>query len=255
MRVWSLVPAVMLSFVSYAAAQTWTIGNAEIERTITFREASGLFTERLSDLKTHTDFISPEKLRMNRAQEFSFDCNGQTYRGAGSQFALVGAAEAPLPKGKSLTIRLRGKELPLEVSVVYNVYDGHPAIRKHLVLRNTGSAPLHFSHLNIEAIAPSVGPADETVLNTQYGAIPREIFYTGRSEDAGLLISNGRTGTGFAVLSEIPGYMKRTEVGGWDDAEHVHLGVLYDTDLMPFERSVAAGQEFTTAAVSLVTYR
>jgi alpha-galactosidase len=245
----------MLSIASYAAAQSWTIGNAEIERTITFREASGLFTERFSDLKTHMDFISPDKLGMNRAQEFSFECNGQTYRGAGSQFALVDAAEAPLPKGKSLTIRLRAKELPLEVSVVYNVYDGHPAIRKHLVLRNTGSAPLHFSHLNIESIAPSVGPADETILNTQYGAIPREIFYTGRSEDAGMLIANGRTGTGFAILSEVPGYMKRTEVGGWDHTEQMHIGVLYDTDLMPFERAVAAGQEFTTAAVSLVTYR
>ena len=34
--------------------------------------------------------------------------------------------------------------------------------------------------MNIEAIAPSVGPSDETLLNAQYGAIPRETFYTGR---------------------------------------------------------------------------
>ena len=50
---------------------------------------------------------------------------------------------------------------------------------------------LRISHLNIEAIAPSIGPENETILDTQYGAIPREIFYTGRSEDAGLLVSNG----------------------------------------------------------------
>ncbi|MGA2119772.1 MAG: alpha-galactosidase, partial [Bryobacteraceae bacterium] len=142
-----------------------------------------------------------------------------------------------------------------EVSAIYNVYDGHPAIRKYLVFRNTGSAPLHLSHLNIEAIGPSVGPADETTLNTQYGAIPREIFYTGRSEDAGLLIANGRTGIGLAILSEVPGYMKRTEIAGWDDPARVRIGVLYDTDLMPFERSLAAGEEFRTAGVSLLSFR
>ena len=49
--------------------------------------------------------------------------------------------------------------------------------------------------------------------------------------------------------------MKRTEIGGWDDADYVRIGVLYDTDLMPFERALAAGEEFTTAAVSLVTFR
>ena len=101
----------------------------------------------------------------------------------------------------------------------------------------------------------SLGPENETTLLTQYGTIPREIFYTGRSEDAGLLVANGRTGIGVAILSEVPGYMKRTEISGWDDPEHVRIGVLYDTDLMPFERAVVAGEKFKTAAVSLVTFR
>jgi alpha-galactosidase len=138
---------------------------------------------------------------------------------------------------------------------MYRVYAGHPAIRKWLVLRNTGSAALQLSHMNIEAIAPSVGPSNETLLNAQYGAIPRETFYTGRSEDAGLLVANGRTGNGFAILSEVPGYMKRTEIDAWNDPGRVHVGVLYDTDLMPFERTLAPGEEFTTAAVSLLTFR
>src|SRR5271157_4008503 len=255
MKYWSLLFAMMLPLASSAAPQRWTIGNDDIRRTITFSETVGLSTEQLSDLKTHADFILPGKPRYDMAAEFSFECNEHTYRGAGSQFALVSATESPLPNGKSLTIRLRSKELPLEVSVIYNVYDGHPAIRKQLVLRNTGSAPLHFSHLNMEAIAPSVGPENETTLNTQYGAIPREIFYTGRSEDAGLLVANARTGVGFAVISEVPGYMKRTEIAGWDQADRIPIGVLYDTDLMPFERTLAAGEEFRPARVSLVTFR
>ncbi len=118
-----------------------------------------------------------------------------------------------------------------------------------------GVSLLKLTHLNIEALGLSLGPEDETILNAQYGALPREIFYTGRSEDAGLLLAKGRTGIGVAVLSEVPGYMKRTEIGGWDDPERVRLGVLYDTDLMPFERSVPPGEEFMGASVSLASFR
>jgi alpha-galactosidase len=237
-----------------AQSHTWTIGNHEVERTMSF-SSSGLVTERWSDLKTRTDFITPKDLKAELAPEFSFQCNGSSYSGHGADFDFVSADEAALPNGRSLTIRLRGHQLPLDISLVYSVYDGQPAIRKRLVLRNTGSVPLHLSHLDIETIAPSVGPASETLLNTQYGAIPREIFYTGRSEDAALLIANGRTGVGFAVISEVPGYMKRTEVDGWFDAEHVGIHVLYDTDLMPFARTLAPGEEFTTAAVSTITFK
>ncbi len=158
-------------------------------------------------------------------------------------------------ESKILTIPLRHRTLPLEVSVVYAVYADHPAIRKHLVIHNTGSAALHLSHLTIESLPLSLGPENEITLLTQYGAIPREIFYTGRSEDAGLFIANGRTGNGIAVISEVPGYMKRTEVAGWDSPNHVLLAVKYDTDIMPFERSLAPGETFTSASASLIPYR
>jgi alpha-galactosidase len=245
----------MLLLISHAAAQTWTLANGQISRTVTFTAAQGLFTEKLSDLETHADFILPGQLRLSIAPEFSFQCNEHTYKGAGTDFTLSGAEEKTTAKGKSLTVRLRSKQIPLEVSVIYKIYDGHPVVRKQLALRNTGATPLRLSHLNIEAIAPSIGPENEVTLKTQYGVIPREIFYTGRSEDAGLLVANGRTGVGFAVISEVPGYMKRTEIAGWDDGERVRVGALYDTDLMPFTRTIQPGQEFTTAHISLATFR
>jgi alpha-galactosidase len=253
MRIKTLAAAVLWLSTSGALCQTWTIGNDRIERTITFDSSSGLVTQRLNDLTTRTEFISSEKPTRRPALEFSFLCNGETLTGA--SFQLVKAEPSTLPDGKSLTIHLRSKTLPLEVSVVYRVYDGHPAIRKWLLLRNTGTVALHLSHMNIESIAPSVGPSNETILNAQYGAIPRETFYTGRSEDAGLFVANARTGDGFAILSEVPGYMKRTEINAWYNPGHVGVGVLYDTDLMPFERSLAPGTEFKTAAVSLLTFR
>ncbi|HET6217169.1 MAG TPA: alpha-galactosidase [Acidobacteriaceae bacterium] len=253
MRIRALTAVVLWLSALGAFCQSWTIGNDRIERVVSFDPVSGLVTQRLADLTTHTEFVSPGKSPRTPTLEFSFACNGQTLTGA--TFQLLKADESTLPDGKSLTIHLQSKAFPLEVSVVYRVYDGHPAIRKWLVLKNTGSTPLHLSHLNIEAIAPSVGLSNETVLNAQYGAIPRETFYTGRSEDAGLFVSNARTGDGFAIVSEVPGYMKRTEINAWYDPGRVHIGVLYDTDLMPFERTLAPGSEFKTAAVSLLTFR
>jgi alpha-galactosidase len=238
-----------------AGGRSWTIGNDLVARTLTFAPGKGLFTERFDDLSNNLEFIRPGTRHWGAAHEFSFKCNGQACNGASTDFDLVSGGEAPLPNGKSLTINLRHKSLPVDVSLIYKVYDGHAAIRKHLVLHNTGAAALRFTHLNIEAVNVTFGPENETTLLTQYGTIPREIFYTGRSEDAGLLVANGRTGTGIAVISEVPGYMKRTEIGGWNDAGYVRIGVLYDTDLMPFERALAPGEEFTTANSSLIVFR
>ena len=229
-------------------AQTWTIGNELVKRVLVFRPRTaapvniGLFTQEFSDLSIGASLIPRATALMGEAGEFSFHCNGEVCTGGSGVFDLVGASESAIPGGKSLAVRLRHWNLALEVTVVYRVYDGHAAIRKHLVLRNTGSTPLHVSHMDIEAIGVSLGPANEITLLTQYGAVPREIFYTGRSEDACLLLANGVNGQGIAVMNEAPGYMKRTEIAGWDDPEYTRIGVMYDTDLMPFERTSGRGR-------------
>lgn len=235
------------------ATQTWTIGNELIERILVYNPKAGLYTHQFNSLSTRIDFAVQANPSMGR--EFSFLCNGRDCSGDGrvSGFALIDAKESTLPNGRSLTIRMKHDALSLEVSVVYSAYDSHQAIRKHLVLRNTGASALAISHMTIEAIYIALGPANELTLLTQYGTIPRETFYTGRTEDAGLLIANGVTGQGIAVVSEVPGCMKRTEIGGWD-ADAVGINVMYDTDLMPFERSLAPGETFTTAAVSLLPF-
>jgi alpha-galactosidase len=235
------------------AAQSWTIGNEQIARTLAYSPSAGLYTHQFSNLSTHIDFALKGSLGMGR--EFSFRCNGQGCSGSSAAFALLDASESALPNGRTLNISLRHNELPLEVKVAYSAYDAHPAVRKYLILTNTGASPLHISHLTIEAIDLALGPANETTLLTQYGTIPRETFYTGRTEDAGLLVADGLTGNGIAVVSEVPGCMKRTEIGGWDSADAVGIGAMYDTDLMPFERSLAPGETFTTAAVSLLGFR
>jgi alpha-galactosidase len=233
----------------------WTIRNSAIQRVIQFHPETGLVTTDLSALTPRVDFISNSPKGF--ASEFSFRCDDQVCGGSGTDFELLREPDQQTGERESkiLAIVLRHKSLPLEVSVIYAVYADHPAIRKQLQIRNTGTKTLHLSHLTIESLAISLGPENEVTLLTQYGAIPREIFYTGRSEDAALLLANGRTGNGIAILSEVPGYMKRTEIGGWDNPNHVRIGVMYDTDIMPFERSLAVGESFTTASVSVIPYR
>lgn len=240
---------------SGADTQSWMIGNSRIRRTIAFTPSAGLSSSALVDLATGAQYILPERFRKDRATEFAFACDGQNVRGTDGSFSLLGVDRAAIPQGNSLTVRLQHTAHPLKIDIVYRVYDDQPAIRKHLELHNTGATALRLTHLCIESLGLSVGPEDETLLNAQYGALPREIFYTGRSEDAGLLVTNSRTGVGAAILSEVPGYMKRTEIEGWDDPQQFFLRALYDTDLMPFERTIAPGQSFITAAVSLLTFQ
>ena len=237
------------------AGGIWTIGNDQVERTVRYDPSRGLFTEALTDLNTGARLIHLGEAHDKASPEFSFVCDGHHYRGSSSAFALVSADEHSLPNGRQLTILLRNTKIPLEVTVCYAEYSGHPAVRKWLSLRNVGTAPVLLTHMNIEAIAPSFGPSNEMFLNAQYGIVPREMFYTGRSEDACLLICNGRNGCGLAILSEVPGYMKRTEIDGFYDSERTHIDVLYDTDLMPFSRSLLPGEVFQTAAVSLLMFR
>jgi alpha-galactosidase len=238
---------------SLALGQSWTIGNDRIERAVRFDETAGLTTERISDLVSHKEYVHTPRGDEKKPAEFSMVVNGAPQTGA--SFAFVKAEQHAIENGKSLEVQLRSKTLPLMVTVVYSVYDGQSSLRKWLILRNTGTAPLRITHLTIEAVGPSVGASNETLLDAQYGTIPRETFYTGRSEDAGLFLSNARTGDGFAVLTEVPGYMKRTEINAWYDNGRVDVGVMYDTDLMPFARTLAPGEEFKTAGASLLTYR
>jgi alpha-galactosidase len=250
-----VLPRGQAALASDRQERRWTIGNGLIQRVVAFSPKGGLVTEQLSGLSAQREFVLSGHLRMDMAQEFSFACEGHDYAGNTSAVELLGAEETGIHGGKRLVVRLRLRDLSLEVDVVYRVYEGHPVVRKYLLLRNTGASKLRFTRLTIEALGISLGPENETVLDANYGTVPREIFYTGRSEDAGLLVANARSQDGIAVLNEVPGYMKRTEIGGWDDPEQVRLSVLYDTDLMPFERTLAPGEEFVTACASLAVFR
>src|SRR5215469_14413069 len=100
-------------------SQRWTIANDLIEREVSFDPANGLTNSKLSAMQA--DYIIPAKTPKSLGQEFSFTCNRHACAGTSAAFTLVSGAETAIADGKSLTARLRHKELPLDVDAVYCV--------------------------------------------------------------------------------------------------------------------------------------
>ena len=231
--------------------QSWVIGNGLIERQIQFDAKIGLYTAAWRHKLTGTDFIKPAQADSSRGAEFFFQADGDRLAGSGGAFDLI-AAETHnlLPRGKLLEIKLKARTKPIEVSVFYAVYEGHPVIRKWIAITNRGTTPFTLSHLSFEAVPLRAGKPSEIQVSGFYGVQPREIFFTGRVEDTAILERNSLTGEGFIVMNEAPGYMKRTEMSEWGEG----IEVMYDTDIFPFERSVAPGETFASAKSSVALF-
>jgi alpha-galactosidase len=225
----------------------WSIGNEFIERIITFDPSNGLETESLRYKATGRDFISPNR---EHAGEFSFQADGHELAGR-SAFVLRGSTISSIDRGKLLKIDLSNSEAQIDVSVFYVAYDNHPAVRKWLRVTNRGTKPVYLSHFCFETLSAGPGDAGDLDVSAGYGATPRELFFTGRVSDPAIFVRNPKTGEGFAIVNEAPGYLKRTEIGsGWSE----RFSVMYDTDLFPFSRTLNPDETFESAKSSLVFF-
>ncbi len=224
----------------------WTVGNDLVSRTIAFSSTDGLQTTALNYLVTNHDFLT----HTARGLEFSFTASGKQFDGH-SPWRLSNAITTQLPNGKALRLTLQNTGEGLDVTVYCAAYNDQPALRQWLSIKNTGPHEITLSHLAFVRLhAAPADPADLHVLSG-YGAIPHESFMTGRVSDAAIFLRNARTHEGIAVINEAPGYLKRTEIAGnWQTG----LSIMYDTDLFPFERTLAPGETFETAKGSLVFF-
>ena len=238
----------------------WTLDNGHVRRRIVFDEKAGLLTTSWANLVVGKEFIDPSLERFNDyCHEFRFQANQRAYTGSGSDFKYVRANQGTDASGEqTLAIDLSSKDGKVEVTLHYAVPAGATAVRQFLTIRNTSAAAsVTLSHVSIacEQLEPAK-PAD-LVAYGGYGEEPRELFFTGRVNDVAILMENAITGDGFASLSEVPGYLKRTEVGvlgRWHQWQP-GIQIMYDTDLIPFERTISAGESFDTAATSILLYR
>jgi alpha-galactosidase len=235
-----------------ADGQSWTIGNALVERQVQFDSQRGLQTASWRHLVTSADFMSPGGVHRSGGSEFSFEAGEDSFAGSnGPAWQFVGAETQSLaPSGKLLMINLRAKARPIEVAVFYAAYEGHPVVRKWIAITNRGDKEITLSHLCFEAANIAPGPARVLQASAFYASQPREVFFTGRVDDTAVLERNSKTGEGFIAMNEAPGYLKRTELSGWGEG----VEVMYDTDLFPFERRLQTGETFTSAKSSIAFF-
>ncbi len=246
----SCEPAIAAADAKQLTNDSWSINNEFVERKITFSREHGLETERLLYKVTGHDFIANGRRANSMAGEFSFYSDGREFTGK-SSFALRGSNISSLGGGRLLRIDLSNLDAHLDVSVFYAVYDEHPAIRKWLTVTNRGTTAMYLSRFCFETLDAGPGAVSDLEVSGGYGGTPRELFFTGRVSDPAVFVRNAKTGEGFAILNEAPGYLKRTEIGsGWSE----RFLVMYDTDLFPFGRTLDPGETFESAKSSLVFF-
>lgn len=231
---------------------TWAIGNALVERQIRFLPELGLSTVKWRHHVTGTDFVDNAVRPTPRGNEFSFWADDHKFSGSSpAAWQLVDTRASQLARnGQSLEIHLRSTARPIEITAVYAVYDGHPVIRKWMVIQNLGRAPVVLSHLCFESVAIVPGPLDVLQVSSFYGIQPRELLFSGRVDDSAVVQRNSLTGEGFLVMNEAPGWTKATELIDWSGG----VQVMYGTDLFPFERRLRPSETFTTAKSSIAFF-
>jgi alpha-galactosidase len=256
----ALLPTILLAFAftSFSLAQqnTWTLDNGIVRKTLTFTRERGLEVESWSDLTSSYEFLRPE-FQHRGFNEFQFTADGKNVSGKPTDVTLVSSQDNTTgDRTDHLDLTFSAMRAPLTVIVHYELANDAPAIRQFLSITNTGARPIVLRHMTVAAAALAPGPERDLIAFGGYGEQPRETFFTGRVNDVAVLLEDARTGIGFAVLSEIPGYLKRTELGQivwtqWVPA----FSAMYDTDLFPFERTLQPKETFTTAAVSILFYK
>jgi alpha-galactosidase len=215
-----------------------------MQRDVSFEQGRGLRTESWTNRSTGTDLLLPlEHSEPEWDTEFSFTIDGRTTLSSRSpDLELAGSRH----RDTSLTVLLEAQDVAIEVT--YTVYERHPVLRKELPIQNRRATPIVLTHMILDSLELCVGHPDEQALFTFYGVAPRELFVSGRVDDPVVYQRNVRTGEGFVAMNEAPGIVKRIDTS-WTWQSGVRL--MYDTDVFPFERRVAAGESFTTAKVGI----
>jgi len=142
-----------------AEGKSWTVGNTLVEREIRFDPQLGLYTASWRHLVTGTDLMNVAQAKRYWGSEFFFHADADSFSGSsGSTWELVEASTQELaPSARLLTVKLRAKAKPIEVTIFYAVYEGHPVIRKWIAITNHSETPITLSHLSFEAVTSRPG--------------------------------------------------------------------------------------------------
>jgi alpha-galactosidase len=221
----------------------WQIISPLMHRELVFEEGQGIVTTQWVHRRTGTNYLPT--LAHGHSEwnmEFSVQVDGQVLNSRSPHLRLLEHHQ----DSHTLSITLQAHDLQIQLN--YEVFEAHPVLRKGIQFRNLSAQPIKINQLILESLELCVGHPDEQALFGFYGVQPRELFVSGRMEEPAIYQRNVKSGEGFVAMNEVPGILKRINTS-WTWQSGIQL--LYDTDIFPFERTLAPDETFATAKVSI----
>ncbi len=224
---------------------TLTLNASTLRRDITFEPGVGFYTRALIDHATQTDYLAAARGEGIRTPEFDLRVNGRRIT------SLTPECDQPQVEhaGALSTATFILRDPALSIKLMYEIDPVYPVMHKRLSVRNVGTQPLTLSHICVEDLPLRDGDTRDWQLYGHYGTQPRELLYTGRVDDPLVRLRNAKTGATILALNGAPGHSKRTESGAW--FWDGHLRWMYDTDLFPFQWTLAPGEGWTSDPMGL----
>jgi alpha-galactosidase len=221
-----------------------TLTTATLHRTFN-TDTDGLYTSTLVFRPTQTDYLAAACAEDLRTPEFDLRVNGRRITSLSPACAHPTVTQAD---GR-LSLLLTLADPALTVTLDYEGDPDFPVLHKRLSVRNDGAATITLSHVCVEDLLLRAGDTRDWQLFAHYGALPRELLFTGRVDEPLLRLHNPRTGATILALNGAAGHCKRTESGAWFwDGQ---LRWMYDTDLFPFVWTLAPDETWTSDPMGL----
>lgn len=217
------------------------LGNRFLERRIAARPGQPCVTVSFLNKQTGREYCRPG------TREFSFSINGHAITSADMDFNRVELNEAD--PAEALAI-LDSEAYGLTLEVHYQVYSGHPLVRKWIKVKNRGADTISLTELDWEDLFLLVCTAATAEVWADY-LTRREKSVAVTMDDCVLLVNDAEYHEGFIVATEAPGPLKRLEV--YAQPTRVAVGFNRDDETI-FERMLAPGEEFQSPASFILTY-
>jgi alpha-galactosidase len=221
---------------------TITLKNRFLERK--FVSGSGVFyTSSFKNLSSGNDYAR------KGSEEFFFTLDQKDVSGAGDN-AAFGFVKKELGKTsdgiQKLTVFLKGraeaKTENIELSLIYELYDELPVVRKQLCITNHSLKPIAITNLDVERLNLEPIIQQQTDIYSNYGSHLDWRPYKGTHHDAALMVYHTYAKEGFILGNEAPSVLKRTEVYTHNNSISIGMGKI--DDHYPFKKWIEPGETF-----------
>ncbi len=158
-------------------ADTWTLGTAKVERTITLSKGN-FFTISLKNKTSGKELLPAGTV----SDEVAAQIDGKTLTSSSGGWKLVSANDHVLANGEiQLDVALRHG--PLQVTKTYVVYPGTSIIREWVQFKNVGTKALQVAEPRFLGFTATVGASNAQTFHWMTGGENRPGSWTLRTEE------------------------------------------------------------------------